>query len=570
MINKNIAMVLALSLNMTAFAQEADNQKKVKTILSLNSPDEVLCNGKVFNQHIFKLTVTQDILENDELDTSKSRIYEDGVLKGICKEAVKVNRFNKYSEIFTDLKIINSLSVDELTKLFRSTSVGYCSYDYRNLSMLKSGGMFASKKFSLDELINEKAIELENNDRVQVLSEVLKDLVKSKKCGSFGNEIVKETKNSNLKKLALANVGFDYLMDAKTTKTEFLKAGFNAKTLQKEFKITLQEFKLNNYSADSLHEAGFSSLELYNVGYSLEDLNGNSDLKELKNIVSVEKFVKAGFRISQLKSIGYNEIIEIKPYFTIQDFETTYRNDGTVKQLQRLGFSAKEIKNIGYGIAALKNAGFNEIREIKPLFTITDFEYYYRNDDTANQLKRLGYSIVEIKKLGYGIAALKNIGFDEIKEIKPLFTIQDFEYHYRNNDIVGQLKRLGYSIVEIKNLGYGIAALKNSGFDEIKEIKTLFTIKDFEYYYRNEDTSRQLKRLGYSIVEIKKLGYGIAALKNIGFDEITEIKPLFTIKDFEYYYRNENVPSNLKRLQFTRQEVKALGYGDASLDQAGF
>lgn len=585
--NKLFLTLLLSSVQSISYAQS--NNEKI--ILSLSSPESIQCNTKIYDRHIFKLTATQTILEDGSLDNSKTKIYEDGVLKGICKETIKTIAFTDYERVLTNLAIIKELSDDEVIRLFNSTVVGYCHLRYGSeLVTLKANNHASLSREAFNTMLEEKGVELETSDRRTILAATLRDLVAEKKCGSFSKEIVRQTKESNLKHLAKANVGFDYLVSVKTTKEEFLKAHFNAKLLQKEFNLTVSELKKNQYTVEELLQANFSTLELFKGGYPLAELMNNNDSSNLRSIVSIQEFIKAGANISTLKNLGFNEVNEIKPHFTIKDFNTLYLDNWNSSkaptELKRLGYSAKEIKDAGHGLAELKSAGFNEVRDLKTLFTIKEFNTFYMDNWNSSkapqELKRLGFSVKEIKELGHGISELKSVGFDEIKDIKPLYTIKDFNKFYSDNwdssKAPKELKRLGYKVSEIKEVGHGITELKSAGFDEIKDIKPLFTIKDFNTLYSdNWDSSkapRELKRLGYPIGDIKKLGHGIMSLKAAGFNEAEDIKPLFDIKEFNNLYSdnwdNSKAPKELKRLGFTIKEIKELGHSISALKGAGF
>lgn len=588
MLNKNLAFTLLL-LSTQSFAQQ-EGQKAEKILFNLSAPESATCQTKTFNSHAFKLTVSQTILEDGKIDTSKTRIYEDGVLRGVCKEEVKINSFSDYSKVFTNLAMIKDLNDDEVLKLFSSNFVGYCSYNYGNLAIYKGkeNKVILSREL-FKTMLDEKAVELDSNDLRITLPATLRDLVNQKKCGTFTKEIVLKTKESNLEKFAISDVGFDYLVSSKTTKEEFLKARFNAKKLLKEFNISLEEFKTNKYSAAQLTVVGFGSAELYKAKYPLSELLYNQDVSELKSLATIKEFISAGAGITVLKRVGFDEVKDLKPFFTITEFKEAFSvyNDyyAAPRTLKRLGFTAKEIKDVNYGVSVLKEIGFDEIQDIKPLFTIQELKEAYSayNDYSAapKALKRLGFTSKEIKNLNYSVSILKEIGFDEIKDIKPLFTIQELKEAYSvYNDYYAApkaLKRLGYSAKEIKDVNFGVTVLKEIGFEEIKDIKPLFTIQElkeaYSVYNDYNAAPKALKRLGYSAKEIKNLNYSISTLKEIGFDEIKDIKPLFTIQELKEGYSIYNdysaAPKALKRLGFSTEEIKSLGYSAEYLKSIG-
>lgn len=105
--------------------------------------------------------------------------------------------------------------------------------------------------------------------------------------------------------------------------------------------------------------------------------------------------------------------------FDVSEFNSHYAQSwdytNALKQLKRLGYSAKEIKALNHDISALKGAGFDEVKDIKPLFAIRDFYSLYSQSwnyiNAAKELKRLGYSADEIKAVGYSSKDLKSVGF---------------------------------------------------------------------------------------------------------------------------------------------------------------
>jgi hypothetical protein len=489
-----------------------------------NLGDSVKCGRKTYDTHNFNITVVQESCDCEGGFTSK--IYADGLIAGVCKEQVEIERV-KDPAGFIDLAFLDNLKDKEILTLGR-LQIGTCQLE-NNSVVLKKGyervdalkNIFRSYKVQIAEELKKE------EDSEEVVAKAFRQIVKDKLCGTFNEEEIEKKKKELDLMLGQNDLAFEYFVALGKTGEDLAKMRYPVKRLKAQFNFTTEDFKGFGYNAYELRIGGFSA-------------------KSLKD---------ARFGISDLVNAGFNAKTELKPLFLISEFKRAGYN---AYNLRLLDYTALEIRDAGFGISDLVNAGFDAKTNLKPIFTIQQFKSAGYN---AYNLRLLDYTSEQIKNVGYGISDLVNAGFSAKDDLKKIFTIQEFKTAGYN---AYNLRLLAYTAPEIKKVGYGISDLVNAGFDTKREIKPIFTIQEFKTAGYN---AYNLRLLDYSALEIKNAGFKISDLVNAGFDARWDLKPIFSIAEF----KNGGYSAyNMKNLGYMARELLNAGYSISELKNAGY
>ena len=91
--------------------------------------------------------------------------------------------------------------------------------------------------------------------------------------------------------------------------------------------------------------------------------------------------------------------------------------------MRNVGFLASDLAGIGYGITDLLNGGYDSIRDVRPLFTATQ---YRSAGYGVSTLRTVGFTPSEIKSAGAGLTDMINGGFNIRNDLKPILTATEF------------------------------------------------------------------------------------------------------------------------------------------------
>jgi biotin operon repressor len=318
-----------------------------------------------------------------------------------------------------------------------------------------------------------------------------------------------DLKNAGASLQTLHRAGFDLARDLKPIFT------------LREFMAVRDSYNSRVYGNDVLRTVGFTAAELKGGGVGIQDLQraGYNLRNDLKPLFSLQEFMAV--------RDSYNSRV--------------YSNSAL---RETLGYSAEELKGQGVGIQDLERAGYT-MAQIRPLFTLQQFmdvkDSYNTRVYTNEYLRRnLGFTARELKERGVGIRDLEIAGYNLKNDLTPLFTLEQFmavrdSYNSRVYSNAA-LKDLGYTATQLKGAGLGIQDLQRAGFDMNRDIRPLFTVQNFvavrDSYNSRVYKNDYLRGLGFTASDLKGAGVGIQDLQSAGFNLKNDIKPLYSIQDF--------------------------------------
>jgi ribosomal protein L13E len=553
--------------------------------------DSVQCNDKNYNKQVFNIKVTKNAKECDADGNLLRKIYIDGVLTDVCNTDIKTG-LRDLKGTFTDFDDLLALSDEDFRKFLGNwnNAVGNCQFQEPSTMSSVRNDPSGKLQNSFQTYLVETQIELkQSKPNDATITKAARDFIKAGLCGSYSPARLEANKKDSLKFFGRSNVGYD----------AFVKKGFTVDQLV-EMQYPVKTLKLHGVGIDKLVAAGKTVRDLYYGGFTVNDLKSKFSLKDMvsadltselkSNGFKAQDLKTAGASLTSLKAAGFTPS-ELKSIFTIQDFiavKNNYNGRGISNEELRsaYGFSAAELKGVGVGIKELNEAGFDLKKDLKPLFGLNDFlavrNNYNGRQYSTETLRSMGFTPTELKVGGMGIKEIQEAGFDLIKDIKPIFTLKDF-LAVRNNYNGRQystetLRGLGYSVAELKANDIGIKELQEGGFDISKDIKPNFTLSDF-MAVKNNWNGRQysteiLRTMGFSAPELKEGGAGIKELQEAGFDTVRDIKPLFKLSDFIDVKNNWNgrafSTETLKGYGYTVPELKGAGISITELVSAGF
>ena len=583
-----------------------------------NKWDSVICGPVKYNTHDYTVVVTE-VADDCKCDTPKlTRIYQDGLYKGSCKVEYSTQTPDVSGHAFLDFKLLEKLSDKDLLRLLQNSKIGSCRFNSLAVYEPQKGVQAFDSYLALaqDELNLEEKTDA-------VFLKAAKSFVKDGLCGQIVALTADQLKKTRAN-LGYLDIGFDLMVAEGYQGEDLAKMRFPVKKIRAQFNLSIEKFVDAGYGASALYAGGFKLKELVDAKFKLSDLGSlGVSVQELAQHFTLSDFVAAkdyyggrvysnkvlrealgatasdlkalGAGIADLQLAGYDLQKDLKPLFTLQNFRDVkdYYGSRTYSDKflrEKLGFSASELKAHGSSITDLQAAGFDMAKDVKPLFTLKNFreakDYYGSRVYSDKYLREtLGYKASELKAEGSGITDLQAAGFDVVKDIKPLFTLKNFrdvKDYYGSRTFSDKFLRetLGYKAPELKAEGAGIADLQAAGFDLLADIKPLFNLKAFraikDYYGSRTYSDKFLKeRLGYSAAELKAEGSSIADLQSAGFDLAAEIKPLFTLKNFreikDYYGGRTFSDKFLKEtLGYSASELKTEGSTIGDLRTAGF
>lgn len=295
---------------------------------------------------------------------------------------------------------------------------------------------------------------------------------------------------------------------------EFVAAGVGVWGLRNQLKYTVSEVKGAGFGIKELVDGGYNLLNEVKPLFSIMQFKAaNYGVWSMRNHLaySALEVKSAGFGIKDLVDGGFNLKNDLKSLFTIHEFKSA--NYGVWSLRSHLGYSASDVKSAGFGIKDLVDGGFNLKDEVKPLFSVRDFKN--ANYGVWSLRSHLGYSASEVKSVGFGIKELVDGGFNLLNDLKPLYTVHDFKA--AGYGVWGLRTHLGYSAFEIKSAGFGINDLENGGFNPLRDLKPLFTIQEFKAAGYGAWTLKH--NLDFTAKELLVIGYSKRELLGAGFTE---------------------------------------------------
>jgi intracellular multiplication protein IcmE len=150
------------------------------------------------------------------------------------------------------------------------------------------------------------------------------------------------------------------------------------------------------------------------------------------------------------------------------------------EELQKLGYTLLVMRELGYSDSYLLDLGYKSPLLKKETETIPD-EAANEDKKELDALIASGASYMELKANGYGVHRCKGAGYSP-----------------------GELGRLGFPLSDLAK-EYSVVQLKNEGFDA-RELLRHFT-------------GRDLRTAGFTARQLKNEGFGIEELRGFGFNE---------------------------------------------------
>jgi ribosomal protein L13E len=308
---------------------------------------------------------------------------------------------------------------------------------------------------------------------------------------------------------------------------------------------TLREMKAGNIPSTNLRALGFSAIQLWQVGYSVEEVivagysmeeicQAGYSLEEMQTSKISPHYLKAVFSASDLKAVGYSVADLLSGGYSIQEIcEAEYslkemKAGGISAGSLRFKFSTFQLKGVGYTVGELRSGGFS-----------------------ADEVKGAGYLLNDMKSSGISSYDLKWLGYTPSQLRVDFFLATELRGGYSAGELlVGgylgkELRLAGYSAAELKEGGCTLRELRFGGYtaDECRKggctaqdlLSVDFTIKELRsggYTARNlrdagctvrdlrgEYSCEEVKAAGYSAAEGKFGGYSTAELVAVGYPE---------------------------------------------------
>ena len=422
-------------------------------------------------------------------------------------------------------------------------------------------------------------------------------------------------KGAGFTAIALKSAGFNVseLKDDKFDIYDLKNAGFSISEL-KDAMVDIIDLKCAGFSVNELISIGFTIGDVINAGFIARELmkDGFTVSELIKNGIITSQLKSAGFTIedfinaelnkSDLISAGFSET-DIKCYDFKQknDTVTLLKSKGyDVTNLKNAGFTANELKRGGFTKNDLKNKGFTVNELINAGYTAEELKS--NSGITVYELKRTGLDVETLRNIGFTATELKSSGFTVLELIDYFsyynlkmakFTADDYkdanintrrinewtfskrelicagfglnilEYDGLTIDNLSELRYAGFNASELEHTGFRVSVLIDAGFTVIELIKGGINLQKLK---KNEVSASELRNAGVSVSNLKDLGFQEKDLRDIGVSakelkdakfDIKKIIPLFT-------------PSELKRNEFTIDDLISGGYDAEKLIEAGF
>jgi surface protein len=522
------------------------------------------------------------------LDTSNVRIAIDALNRRNISFEISGNpvvynvaNFKSLGYSTTELKIQGFTISDLVGSGYSISELRIGKYTIPEMQVLNKFTLleYIDASFSLQELVNSgyNALDLSinnyraveyynlnpryfNNDLKQVftLNEIINagySLTDVKKLGYSLNDILSVPIFNNNTILDYKKVGYSL--------TDISNAGFSFDILQnysplpqilKDNSFNVIDFKNINYTIYKLFQLKYSLKDLYETGYSVEEIENDISLNYLdidyQNIDishSILDYKNVGYSLNDISNGGFslNSLENVSPLpqilkdnsFNAMEFKTIGYDISYI--YYTLKFNGLDLKNAGYTLTEMKNIDIS-VNDLKIAgFTPYDLS---NNGYTLENMKGI-YNVTELVNSGFSLDAIKNVGYNST----------DFSYYLNEN----QTKKLIVNdFITFLNYGYSITDLS------INPIDNSYNYFLFEQLYkiRNETQLSQNLNVPFTTINEYTTNAFNELFNNWNDGHIIIQYNLYSFLIYNYYYDLGIQLQHLQKMDFTKNEILMLNY----------
>lgn len=334
------------------------------------------------------------------------------------------------------------------------------------------------------------------------------------------------------------------------------------------------------FDARSLHDIGYSLLELRNHGYSIQDVK--------KCHFNISQILKAGWTLQEVIHAGYSPE-------EISEQDINILNAGlSASEAREAGFSIQQVCDATYDKNEVLQAGFNVRELLNADYSIAEIqgagylvEDYYKMDYTIKELLDFGFEMSDVSTAGYSIRELQNSNCDDATILKagfPASELREAQFkakqlltqNYSVMDLadasfsVKELRESGVSPHDLRTAGFSILQLKQlEGFTILEQLEAGFTIEELLSEYSTAEICAEvdIADAGLSAFDAKNLGFCIEEVCKANYRKEDILRAGFTIKELR---SKDNSNSEIKRAGYSMEDFYNADYDINQLVHLGF